>query len=302
MNQTTYWALKNTNLPKKASIMTINHHISQYTEYLQEKNLSTNTIAVYPIAIKQYGTQTINTLNLQEHVKKMLKKYEAASIKAKLAALKSYAKFKKLKADWARIFNLVPKVQKKFFTTINEEELAHLKKVKFEKKEPIWERNNLILDFLFYSGIRVSELVNLKHQDYQDRSLRIHGKGNKVRYLPLPPFLAKHLNPYSLDYLFTNQQGNKITREYVVKLIRKRTQLTQIKKKITPHTFRRSFATLLNSRGCKLTTIQKLLGHSHITTTASYIHNDYETLFADYSKLWKSETLSETKTTEQLPF
>jgi len=110
--------------------------------------------------------------------------------------------------------------------------------------------------------------VNLKHQDYQDRSLRIHGKGNKVRYLPLPPFLAEHLNPYSPDYLFTSQQGTKITREYVVKLIRKRTQLTGIRKKITPHTFRRSFATLLNSRGCKLTTIQKLLGHSHITTNS----------------------------------
>jgi len=66
---------------------------------LQEKNLSANTIAVYPITIQQYGTQTINTPNLQIYVKGMLKKYEAASIQAKLAALKSYAKFKKLKAD-----------------------------------------------------------------------------------------------------------------------------------------------------------------------------------------------------------
>ena len=286
MNWPAYWAKQRANLSPQ-SIMTINHNISKYTEWLKEKNLSANTIAVYPLAIQQYGTQTINTLNLQEHVKKMLKKYEAASIQAKLAALKSYAKFKKLKADWARIFNLVPKVQKKFFTTIGEEELAHLKKAKFEKKEPIWERNNLILDFLFYSGIRVSELVNIKHHDWENHHLIVLGKGNKVRYIFLPNWLAQLFTPYRQDYLFTNQQGNKITREYVVKLLRKRTKLTGIKKKITPHTFRRSFATLLNSRGCKLTTIQKLLGHSHITTTASYIHNDYETLFADYSKLWK---------------
>jgi len=297
MNWPAYWAKQRANLSPQ-SIMTINHNISKYTEWLKEKKLSANTIAVYPLAIQQYGTQTINTLNLQEHVKKMLKKYEAASIQAKLAALKSYAKFKKLKADWARIFNLVPKVQKKFFTTISEEELELLKQTKFEKKQPIWERNNLILDFLFYSGIRVSELVNIKHHDWENHHLRVFGKGNKVRYIFLPNWLAQLFTPYRQDYLFTNQQGTKITREYVVKLIRKRTQLTQIKKKITPHTFRRSFATLLNSRGCKLTTIQKLLGHSHITTTASYIHNDYETLFADYSKLWKGETLLEIKTTE----
>lgn len=141
------------------------------------------------------------------------------------------------------------------------------------------------MDFLFYSGIRVSELVNIKHQDYQDNSLKIHGKGNKVRYVFIPPELIKEINPYSSDYLFTNRQGKKITREYIVKLIKKRTILTEIKKRITPHTFRRSFATLLNNKGCNLTTIQKLLGHSHITTTANYIHNDYETLFADYSKL-----------------
>jgi integrase/recombinase XerD len=142
-----------------------------------------------------------------------------------------------------------------------------------------------MLDFLYYTGIRVSELVNLKHSDYQDRSLKISGKGNKIRYVFAPKFLAKLINPYSSDYLFLNIQGKKITREYMVKLIKKRTLLTGIKKRITPHTFRRSFATLLNSRKCNLTTIQKLLGHSHITTTAQYIHNDYETLYQDYSKL-----------------
>jgi len=131
----------------------------------------------------------------------------------------------------------------------------------------------------------VSELVNLKHQDYQDNSLRILGKGNKVRYIFLPPDLISQINPYSADYLFTNCHGNKITREYIVKLIRKRTLLAVIKKRITPHTFRRSFATLLNSKGARLTTIQKLLGHSHLNTTANYIHNSYEELYLDYSRL-----------------
>ncbi|CAG8737024.1 10151_t:CDS:1, partial [Ambispora leptoticha] len=87
------------------------------------------------------------------------------------------------------------------------------------------------------------------------------------------------------DYFFLNSRGKPIKAEYIRNMINLRTKQAGIKKLITPHTFRRSFATLLNNNGTQLTTIQKLLGHSHITTTASYIHNDYETLFADYSKL-----------------
>ncbi|CAI2199773.1 15113_t:CDS:1, partial [Funneliformis geosporum] len=73
-----------------------------------------------------------------------------------------------------------------------------------------------------------------------------------------------------------------IKAEYIRAMINLRTRKAGINKLITPHSFRRSFATLLNNQGCNLTTIQKLLGHSHITTTAAYIHNDYDTLFKDY--------------------
>ncbi|CAG8724095.1 4147_t:CDS:1, partial [Ambispora leptoticha] len=76
-----------------------------------------------------------------------------------------------------------------------------------------------------------------------------------------------------------------IKAEYIRAVINLRTRKAGIKKLITPHTFRRSFATLLHNQGTQLTTIQKLLGHSHLTTTANYIHNDYQTLYADYSKL-----------------
>ena len=78
----------------------------------------------------------------------------------------------------------------------------------------------------------------------------------------------------------------------MVRLIKQRTLLTSIKKKISPHTFRRSFATLLNNKGARLTTIQKLLGHSNLETTASYIHNSWEELYQDYSRLWKSPETS----------
>jgi integrase/recombinase XerD len=142
-----------------------------------------------------------------------------------------------------------------------------------------------MLDFLFYTGLRVKELVNIRHSDYSSNQLRVLGKGNKIRYLPLPPFLVKYFNPHSNSYLFLTRNSNKLKETQVRIIINRKAERAEINKRITPHTFRRSFATLLDRKKVRMTTIQKLLGHSHITTTAQYIHNDYETIFADYSKL-----------------
>jgi len=207
--------------------------------------------------------------------------------------LNSYIKFKKLQVEWERIARIIPKTQRKFFDTIDEEELAQLKEAKVEKNPKIHERNNLILDFLFYSGVRINELVNIKHQDWQSNQLRVLGKGNKVRFVLLPEFLIKHFNPISQDYLFTNQRGNPIKAEYIRWLLKARTEKAGINKKITPHTFRRSFATLLYRNGAQLLTIQQLLGHSSVQTTEKYIQNDFAYIYQDYSKLWKPIELTQ---------
>ncbi|CAI2202044.1 8685_t:CDS:1, partial [Funneliformis geosporum] len=111
-------------------------------------------------------------------------------------------------------------VQRKFFATINEQELKQLKKARVEKNQVVYEHNNLILDFLLYSGVRINELVNIKHSDWQGQQLRILGKGNKVRFALLPDFLIPHLNPSSADYLFTTQGGNPIKPEYIRLLLK----------------------------------------------------------------------------------
>jgi integrase/recombinase XerD len=160
-----------------------------------------------------------------------------------------------------------------------------LKQAKTKTTPAINERNNLILDFLLYTGIRVNELVNIRHCDYKNKSFKVLGKGNRVRHALCPDFLVNCFDPNREDFLFTTKRGRKLTTTQIRLIINHKTRISGIKKNITPHTFRRSFATLLNSEKCDLTTIQKLLGHSHITTTASYIHNDYETIYADYSKL-----------------
>jgi integrase/recombinase XerD len=203
--------------------------------------------------------------------------------------LNSYIKFKKLQVEWERIARIIPKTQRKFFSTIDESELKRLKLAKVEKNSLIHQRNNLILDFLFYSGVRINELANIKHQDWQTNQLRILGKGNKVRFVLLPEFLITHFNPTSPNYLFTNLRGNPIKAEYIRWLLHARTEKAGINKRITPHTFRRSFATHLYRRQAQLLTIQKLLGHSSVQTTEKYIQNDFEYIYADYSRLWKPQ-------------
>ena len=183
------------------------------------------------------------------------------------------------------ITRLIPSVQKKFFTTIDEEELELLKGAKYEKENKVYHRNNLMLDFLFYTGIRVSELVNIRHIDYQNKSLKVHGKGNKIRFIFVPDFLVKYFNSFSDEYLFTTKNQKKLNPIQIRTMIYKKTRKAGVDKHISPHTFRRSFATLLNKKKCPLTTIQKLLGHSSIETTTGYIHNSYEELYKDYSKL-----------------
>ena len=284
MNWTAYWINKRANQPK--SIMN-NHNTSQYTAWLQDKNLSTNTIRLYLNVLDKF-TKKFSTDNLKDYFRTNLKKYEATSLRVHQRALNSYIKFKKLKIEWEKIARIIPQTQRKFFSTIDETELEKLKTAKVEKNSLIHRRNSLILDFLFYSGVRINELVNIKHQDWQSNQLRVHGKGNKVRFALLPDFLIKHFNPSSTDCLFTNQRGNHIKAEYIRWLLKARAEKAGIKKRITPHTFRRSFATHLYRRKAQLLTIQTLLGHSSVQTTEKYIQNDFEYVYADYSRLWKS--------------
>jgi len=269
----------------------MNNNLNKYLNYLKNKNLSPNTIIIYQLVInKYYNYNSLTTENITKFIKKLAKNREPATCQLYLAALVSYSKWQRTyeSIEWSRIKNLIPSKVRKFFTTISEKELELLKQTRFEKNQQVYERNNLILDFLFYSGIRVNELVNLKHRDWQDSSLRIaKGKGNKIRYVFLPDFLVKYISPGSRGYLFTNQNGRRILTDKVREIIRQRTKLAGLRKWVSPHTFRRSFATLLDRKGARLSTIQKLLGHSNLETTAQYIHNDYETLYADYSKLWK---------------
>lgn len=265
--------------------------LSEYTQWLKDKNLAPETIKKYLSTISQYGEIEINTSSIAKFLRENLKKHQPNTLKGQKNILASYAKFKKIyaKIEWENIKKLIPRIQKRFFPTVDYGELKLLKETQTKTDQITNERNSLIIDFLFYTGLRVNELINIRHCDYQEGLLRIHGKGNKVRYILLPEFLTKYFDPYSKNYLFLTRNGKKLTRGQIRKNIKRKCRQASVSKNISPHTFRRSLATNLYNNGGKLETIQKQLGHSNLNTTMSYIHNDFKTLYNDYSKLWSKK-------------
>ena len=264
----------------------VNNNLKEYENWLVARNLSSETIRVHCWTVKEYEPRELNTIAITDFLKENLIRYEPASLQLFRQALFSYAKFRKIEIEREMINRIIPTVQKKFFTTIDEIELEQLKQAKTKTTLAINKRNNLILDFLFYTGIRVNELVNIRHCDYKNKGLKVLGKGNRARYIFCPDFLLDCFELNRKDFLFTTRRGKKITTTQIRLFISHKTRIAGIKKNITPHTFRRSFATLLNNRKCNLTAIQKFLGHSNLQTTANYIHNSYEELRQEYSKLW----------------
>lgn len=153
-------------------------------------------------------------------------------------------------------------------------------------------RNRAIIEILYGSGLRVSELVDLKLSDMyrQEQYMLIHGKGSKERLVPISPEADKwfdywmedrsHLpiQPKQEDYAFLNRRGHQLTRMMIFTIIRRLAAAAGISKTISPHTLRHSFATHLLQNGADLRVIQQLLGHENITTTELYTHLDIEDL------------------------
>jgi integrase/recombinase XerD len=163
-----------------------------------------------------------------------------------------------------------------------------------DRSKPFGERDAAILEILYSCGLRVSELTGLKMQDvFADESLlRVTGKGNKQRLVPIGGMAMKQLEVYFLavrnhlqvhpahkDYVFLSRFGKQLSRVSVFTMIRDLAALCGIKKSISPHTFRHSFATALVEAGADLRAVQEMLGHESITTTEIYTH-----LETDYLK------------------
>jgi len=181
-----------------------------------------------------------------------------------------------------------PKIGRKLPDTISTEEIDLLiANVDLSKAEG--ERNRAILEVLYGCGLRVSELTELKISDlfFQEGFIKVTGKGNKQRFVPISDYTQKFINIYKdevrihqkinkefSDTLFLNRRGNQLTRAMIFTIIKRLAEEAGIQKKISPHTFRHSFATHLLENGADLRAIQQMLGHESITTTEVYMHVD----------------------------
>jgi integrase/recombinase XerD len=169
---------------------------------------------------------------------------------------------------------------------LSEEEIdSIISSIDLSKKEG--QRNKAIIEMLYGCGLRVSELINLKLTDLhlQEEYLRVTGKGDKQRLVPLNRVIIKEVNYYFEDrnslntiidknILFLNRRGRKLTREMIYTIIKNLATLAGIDKKVSPHTFRHSFATHLIKEGADLRAVQEMLGHESILTTEIYTHID----------------------------
>ncbi len=181
-----------------------------------------------------------------------------------------------------------PKIGRKLPDTLSEEEINLLINT-IDLSKPQGERNRTILETLYSCGLRVSELINLQLSDlfFEEGFIRVIGKGNKQRFVPINFQAQKYIGFYvnSIrshitvqkgfeDTVFLNRRGKKLSRVMIFTIIKNLAVEAGIKKKISPHTFRHSFATHLLERGADLRAIQQMLGHESITTTEIYMHLD----------------------------
>lgn len=280
--------------------------IDEFLRYLLiDKGYSNNTIESYRRDLLKFlefnrdkKMESITNDDLKEYLKALkLEGLNEKSISRNISCLKSFYKFlviEKYTKNNPSEFLFIPKIKKSLPNILTEEEV--LKLLDIELTDNFSYRNKAMLELMYATGLRVSELVNLKLQDIdlsQD-IVRTFGKGSKERIIPIGDYAKEYLEKYiykyrgtmlkknNCEYLFLNNHGNKMTRQGFFKIVKKIAKEKGIGQELSPHTLRHSFASHLLKYGADLRTIQELLGHSDISTTQIYTHITNEELKKNY--------------------
>ncbi len=284
-----------------------------YLIYLKiERGLSENSIKSYSYDIRnllKYINKYNNKLRLkdcdkqfiQEFIYKSSKNINSRSQARLLSSLKSffnYLIFEGLNISSPMELIESPKIVSKLPEVLSSKEVETLiNNSELNKNNGI--RNSAILETLYGSGLRVSELINLKISNihFDDKLLLIQGKGNKQRLVPLGSIceakiinyvnnirILKKIKEKSRDIVFLNINGNQLTRATIFNIVKEAQKNSNINKIVSPHTFRHSFATHLLENGADLRSIQIMMGHENITTTEIYTHLDTKYLSKTLNK------------------
>jgi integrase/recombinase XerC len=284
---------------------------NNFLKYLKyELNYSDLTIKGYEYEIDKFQEflkcNNIDYKNLNNDIiRNYLKyldgfKYNKNSLSRNLSALRSYYKFLVankvvLNNPFKTISN--PKKDKKLPNFLNYEEIDKIFS-SIDISTPLGLRNRCIVEILYDTGLRVSELINLKinNIDFNDKTIVVYGKGKKQRIVYFGEYLDEVLNQYlttarkellnnkNSDYLILNKDGNKITTRGVEFIIDQIVSNASIKHKISPHVLRHTFATHMLNGGSDIKTIQQLLGHESLSTTGIYTHITNDVLRTEYLK------------------
>ena len=289
-------------------MMTWNEKINDFENFLRfERNFSENTLDAYLRDIKKLrdysefdlentGPFEITYENIQEYLfQRSKKKFSERSQARWISSIKSF--FKYLVEDEFRTDNPTnllegPKLGLYLPDTLSFEDVNRIIAV-IKNDTDLGRRNHCMVEVLYGCGLRVSELIDLKisNINFKESYLKVEGKGDKSRFVPMASFTSKLIKDYIRDIrskykinkkcediLFLNSRGSAMSRVIVFIIIKELTEKAGINKKISPHTFRHSFATHLLQNGADLRYIQEMLGHSSITTTEIYTHLKNEEL------------------------
>ena len=282
--------------------MNWNTSIENFKNYLKlERGLSMNSIESYEFDLIQFKNFIIeNSINetpkkcssstVKRYLYKNFSNKKSRSQARSISALKSFFNYLLFEGEiHSSPINDIesPKIENKLPEVLTEDEIKRLiSSVNLDSE--FGQRNKTIIEVLYGTGIRVSELIELKLSNifFKENILKVTGKGNKERFVPLGKIaiieIKKYLNNRDKlkinskfsDILFLNRYGRQLTRSMIFKVINDSSKNAEIDKKISPHTLRHSYATHLLKNGADLRTIQLILGHESITTTEIYTHLD----------------------------
>lgn len=283
-------------------------YIQEYENYLKlERSLSENSVEAYVhdvVKLKQFleisnreiSALQVAAVDLQQFIEYLNELGMSAHSQARIiSGLKSFYKFMMYEGEMGSDPTALleaPKLGRKLPDTLEIHEIDKILEA-IDHSKPEGMRNRAMLETLYSSGLRVSELISLKISNihFEIGFLRILGKGNKERLVPIGREALKYINIYREEvrvhlevekgheaFLFLNRRGKQLTRQMVFILIKDLVAKAGLNKTVSPHTFRHSFATHLIEGGADLRAVQEMLGHESITTTEIYTHLDRDYL------------------------
>ena len=277
--------------------------LADYKHYLKlERGLSENSIKSYELDVVKLirfldehnctdSPISISSFRLKEFIYEIAKVVNERSQSRIISGLKSffnYLVFEDHREDNPLELIESPKIGRKLPDTLSIEDIDNISS-SVDLSKPEGERNRAIIETLYGCGLRVSELTTLKLSDlfFDEGFIKVTGKGNKERFVPIGSLTQKYINIYRKevrvhlniqpnfeDTLFLNRRGKQLTRAMIFTIVKRLAEKIGLNKNISPHTFRHSFATHLLENGADLSAIQLMLGHESITTTEIYMHVD----------------------------